>query len=153
MDNRKTYKDLIFAWLLIDFVLPVFFIAIFWPIASYFLRKSYPFDRIFHSADLMPLGAILLLAAIRELETEIQLGRLKASCAKRRTLGLATAIVLLFTYALCKYYSLTASIPDAESLPIDSLLSSISYLSIAAVVFTGLYSLYLKSSIYLNLED
>ena len=152
MDNKKTYRDQIFAWVMVDVTLPVFFIAVFWPIANYFLKKSHAFDRVFHSADLMPLGAILLLAAIREIETEIQLGRIKAPCQKRRTLGLMLTIVLLFLYALCKYYSLTASIPDSDSSPVDSLLSSISYLSIAAVTFCGLYSLFLKSSIYKHLE-
>lgn len=151
MDSRKTYMDLIFAWMLVDFALPVFVIAIFWPIVAFFLKKTYAFDRVFHTADLMPLGAILLLAAIRELETESRLGRIKAACAKRRMLGTVIAIVFLFMYAICKYYSLTTAIPDKTGESIDTILSLISYLSIATIVFCGLYSLFIKSSIYRNI--
>lgn len=148
MDVRKTYKDIVFAWLLIDVGLPVFVISVFWPVVAFLLKKSHAFDRVFHTADLMPLGAILLLAAVREIETEIQLGRLLSTCAKRRILGTVAAISFLFLYGLFKYYTLTTLIPDSATESVDDPISAISLFSIATVCFCGSYSLYLKSSIY-----
>ena len=149
--ERQTYKDLIFSWVLLDVGLPVFFIGIFWPV-GYYLEKAHSFDRVFHTADLMPMGAILLLAAMRELETEIRLNRISAACSKRRTLGLVIVITFLFLYALARVFGLLAAIPDSESTAVDARLNAISWLSIASLIFSFLYSLFIKSSVLANLR-
>lgn len=152
MNEKNTYKDLMYAWVIFDFIMPIFFIVIYWPVATFVLNKSHGFDRIFHSADLMPLGAILLLSAIRELETESQLGRIKVRCQKRLTTGHFLVVIFLFMYAICKYYSLTISIPEEETTPVNKLVSAMSFLSISTIFFCGFYSFFLKSTIYKNME-
>lgn len=142
-----------FGWLLVDFGLPTFIIAVFWPVVAFLQKQAHAFDRVFHSADLMPLGAILLLAAVRELETEFQMQRISNACAKRRMLGTVSAIGLLFVYALLKYYTLTAHIPETEDVAVDRALDAISVFSIAVITFCGFFALYLKSSIYMGLGD
>lgn len=153
MNAKKTYKDIVFAWVLVDVGLPVFVISIFWPVVAFLLKKSHAFDRVFHTADLMPLGAILLLAAVREIETEFQLGRISTTCAKRRILGTVAAIGFLFLYGLFKYYALTVLIPDSATESVDEAISAISLFSIATVAFCGSYSLFLKSSIYRGIGE
>lgn len=153
MDSKKTYKNIVFAWVLVDVGLPIFVISIFWPVVAFLLKKSHAFDRVFHTADLMPLGAILLLAAVREIETEYQLGRITNTCAKRRILGTVAAIGFLFIYGLFKYYTLTALIPDKPSDTVDEAISAISMFSIATVAFCGTYALFLKSSIYQGIGE
>src|SRR5690349_8318604 len=95
MQDDQKYRGIVFDWFLFDYLLPVFFIAIFWPIAAYFLKMSHPFDRVFHTADLIPLGAILMLASIREIATECELGRMKVTCKRRRSLALFVSFILL----------------------------------------------------------
>src|ERR1700744_3109638 len=137
MQPDQKYRGLIFGWFLFDYALPVLFIVAFWPIAAFLLHKAHPFDLVFHTADLIPLGSILLLASIRELDTEFKLGRLAEPCENRRLLGLFICMVLLSAYAICRYHSFEVTFPD-EGHPVDESLAAISVFSLCAVGFCGL---------------
>ena len=152
MQADKKYRGLVFGWFLFDYTLPVFFIVVFWPIAAFLLRKSHPFDRVFHTADLIPLGSILLLSSLREIDTEHQLGRMEKQCEYRRILGLFIAVIFLFAYAIFRYYSFEISFPDTDDKPVDQIITAISYCSLAAIAFCGGYALWLKSAIFSDLR-
>lgn len=143
----KIYKSLIFNWFLFDYVLPVFFIVIFWPVAAVFLNKAHAFERAFHTADLIPLGSILLLASIREVETEFKLGRMKHACDSQRGLALVICFFLLSAYVLCRYKTFECPIPEDPRVPVDGVITEISRFSFVAVAFCGIYALWLKSTI------
>jgi hypothetical protein len=124
----------------------VTFIVAFWPIAAFLLHKQYPFDLVFYTADLIPVGTILLLASVREIDTEYKLGRLQKPCERRRLLGLFICMILLSAYAVCRYHSFEIKAPeDAASL--DQSSDAISVFSLLAVGFCGLYALWLKTTI------
>jgi hypothetical protein len=65
-DIKKQYKYSLASWFLFDYCLPLIFIMVFWPIALYLLKIPYAFERVFSSADLIPLGALLMLGSVRE---------------------------------------------------------------------------------------
>jgi hypothetical protein len=151
--QKIIYKDIIFAWFWQDFFLPVFIISVFYPVVSFFLKKAHAFDRVFHTADLVPLGAILLISATREIQTEYELGRISGACSKRRSLALVCSVCLLFTYGLIKYFTFGVNIPDDSSKQIDFEVAAISIFSIFSLLFCMLFSLFLKSSIYKQIKE
>lgn len=146
MTPHEKYRGLLLGWFLFDYALPVLFVVAFWPIAAFLLHKSHPFDLVFHTADLIPVGSILLLASVRELETEYKLGRVDDPCESRRLVGLFFCMVLLLAYAVCRYHSFAMQFPE-DGTAVDPSLEAISLFSVGAVVFCGLYALWLKSTI------
>lgn len=143
-DDRNQRGSLVW-WLLFDYSLPVFFIVVFWPVAAYLMKLPHAFERVFHGADLIPIASILILGAIRELDTKRRIGLIGDEMENWRSLALFVSIVLLVGYGIFRFHSMRYEFPSDALAPIDGTIAGISRVSLMIVVCAGAFCFWLKS--------
>jgi hypothetical protein len=145
-DGRRGHqRGSLVWWLLFDYLLPVFFIVIFWPVAVYLMKLPYAFERVFHGADLIPVASILILGAIRELDTKRRLGLIGDEAENWRSLALFVSIILLVVYAILRFHVMRYDFPANAEVPIDETITGIARVSLWVVVSAGAFCFWLKS--------
>lgn len=156
-DIRKHYKNSFSSWFFFDYCLPIVFIVGFWPIADFLLKTPYAFERVFSSAELVPVASILMLGVSREIDTEKNLGRIGKDMNIFRQLGIFFPIVMLSAYCVLKFYSMGYDFPSKSGDSVDLVIERIPYVSIFSVIFAGAYCFAVKwgiiSSLIVEIND
>lgn len=151
---RAHYRKSLRSWYLFDFGLPVVLIMISWPIAKYLIGIDYAFEKIFSAADLVPIGAVLLLATSREIDIESRMGRIVEDLDLYKQLGLWIAIVFLLIYMALKYFSLTYNYPDGEEAKeLSMVVSRLPYVSFSLLVCSFTFCFAAKKNMIASLKD
>lgn len=152
-NQKRAYRNSLTSWFLFDYCLPLTFIVALWPIALYLLKIPYAFEQVFSSADLVPIGALLMLGAAREIDIEKKLNRITNDLELYRLFGIFGSTVMLFFYGVIKYYSMTYRFPDSIGQPLDTAISAISYLSLVVIVLSGCFCFSCKWGVISSLND
>ncbi|WP_411726443.1 hypothetical protein, partial [Methyloglobulus sp.] len=95
---RKHYQNSLFSWFCFDFCLPIIFIVGFWPVAFFLIKTPYAFEKVFCTADLIPVASLLMLSASREIDIESRLSRIIRDMDVYKQLGVFVPMLLLFVY-------------------------------------------------------
>lgn len=140
MAARAEYWHGLRRWLFIEAFLPVFFVAgLFWPIGSVVQHPEHWFERVFASADLVPIAAIILLGVACEIEQNRLFDRISSGWLETLRYGaLALGIICLFLYGFCKTEYLGYTFDDTK--PVSENICWIATFSLASIVAAMLYS-------------
>jgi hypothetical protein len=142
---KTSYGSEMLGWALFEYFIPVLCIVIFWPVAHYLSSLAYPYERTFHTADLIPLASVLILSAVREIEIKHRLGAIQNGCENARNIGLFIVLLFLMVYAILRFSVLSHEIPSSPDKPISEILTAASTFSLIVIIFTGAYCFWLKS--------
>src|SRR5260370_36151786 len=104
MARRAEYFHGLSRWLFIEALLPVFFVAaLYWPLGSVVQHPQHWFERVFASADMVPIAAIVLLGVTCEVEQNRLFNDISSGWLETLRYGALTlAIICLFLYGFCK---------------------------------------------------
>lgn len=131
---KNHYEKSLRSWIYFDFGLPVFLIIIIWPICQFLIGLEHSFERVFSTADLIPIGSVLMLATSREIDIENRLNRISRDMDGFQQAGLFIPIITLIVYIVLKYYCLTFSFPAAGStVELDATMKALPYLSFVII--------------------
>lgn len=133
--NSVKLKSHLKKWGCLEIFIPVFIVlAVYWPLGSYMAKIPHLFNKIFASAELLPISAIILL----KIYTEVQ--ELNLSDDKDKDidgildtlhyLALGFAFIVIFCYGYVKFEYLKYTFPLDDSIPVDDVIKSIGRFSI-----------------------
>ena len=127
-------------WLFVEAMLPVFFVvALYWPLGSVIIHPGHWFERVFASADLVPLAAIVLLGSACEIEQNRLFNSVSSGWLETLRYGaLALGIICLFLYGFCKTAYLAYSFDDTK--PVSDNVKWIAVFSLVSIGTGMLYS-------------
>ncbi len=148
----KHHFELLYLWLIYEFFTPVVFICMLYPIYNYFLMVSFPFERVFFSAELIPISCLLILNSSRDIEQEQRFGSLFYRLYKTKIFGQACSILFLSSYWVIKCFSLTYKYPVDSNYLIEEWVLISSWTSIFIIIFSFIYCLNIKIYIIYHLK-
>lgn len=149
---KEQYKHSLLSWFLFDYCLPIIFIVGFWPVAAYLLKIPHAFERVFYTADLMPVASLLMLSASREIEMENKLKRTTKEMNFYKQLGIFFPILMLFTYGILRYFSMTHTIPTEATQSLEEPITLIPYICFGSMIVAGSYCFMTKWGIISSLK-
>jgi len=120
--------DAFVKWLVVEVVIPLSFVlALFWPIGWLALSLPHLFEKIFSSADLLPLSALILLGIFSDFEQAALYERIRSPwLTALRYCAILLAVLYLFTYGFCKVRYLEYQFPS----PAEAVSDQITWLAI-----------------------
>ncbi len=149
---KNQYKSSLSSWFFFDYCLPIAFIVGFWPIALYLMKIPYAFERVFSTADLIPIAGLLMLGASREIDMESRLNRVSKDMYIFKQIGIFLPILMFLLYSTLKYYAMTYHFPTENDKSIDEVICSIPYLSFTIITISGCFCFMAKWGIISSLK-
>lgn len=146
--SRSIYKFM--TWFLFELTLPVLFVIAIWPIGEHLLKIPHAYERVLSSADMLPLGALILIGVV--LETIFDKEIKKESIFLTLLIALASflSICLLFVYGFLKSKSFDFDFNIIGTPADDGTITLYSSLSVTAIVACYVYALLIKLTGALN---
>lgn len=140
MAGREEYLHGLRRWLFIEASLPVFFVAsLYWPLGSIMHHPDHWFERVFASADMVPISAMVLLGITCEIEQNRLFNNISSGWLETFRYGaLSLGIICLFLYGFCKTVYLGYVFDDTK--PVSENISWIAIFSLASISVAMLYS-------------
>lgn len=133
------------CWAGFEVIIPIFFVVAIWPISAAFLQISFAFEKTLGSADLLPIGSVLLLGvAIDAIFAEFQRATKSMTVAVLAIVACLVALVFLFLYGFAKAEYLRYSFPASGT--VDTRMVLFAYLSGMSIIFAVIFSLLVKLS-------
>jgi len=141
------------CWAGFEVMIPIFFVVAIWPISAALLQISFSFEKTLGSADLLPIGSVLLLGvAIDAIFAEFYRPKKSMVIAILAIVACLLALIYLFFYGFAKAEYLRYSFPDSGE--VDIRMSLIASLSVMSIVFAMLFSLMVKvKSLFLDISS
>lgn len=134
--KRQSYR-LLYRWSLFEVLVPIFFLAaLYWPGGPLVLDIPHLFEKVFASADFLPLSALILLAISSEIEFR---GLESGHLGYLRDGAMVISIIYLFLYGFCKLHYLEYDFPPVGKDVEDNIIT-IAFFSIGAVFFAVAYA-------------
>ncbi|MES9991387.1 MAG: hypothetical protein ABW098_05500 [Candidatus Thiodiazotropha sp.] len=152
MNSKEISIIKIISWIGLEVGIPILFVFALWPISLYILELEYAFERTLSSADLIPLGAMILIGAgVNTTFDEIAREKRSIKIIINIIGVLFFSLFFLFIYGFVKSVYLTYSFPIPPNL-VETKITYFAYLSIACIVFSITYSFALRAmSFYTNI--
>jgi len=141
------------CWAGFEVMIPIFFVLAIWPVSAALLQISFSFEKTLGSADLLPIGSVLLLGvAIDAIFSEFYRPKKSMAIAIFAIAACLFALIYLFFYGFAKAEYLRYSFPDYGK--VDSRMSLVAVLSVMSIVFAMIFSLAVKlKSLFLDISS
>ncbi len=135
--ERDVLRYQLNSWLCIQILLPVFFIAILWPVYKFLFLTPFAFERVFSSADLIPFSSLILLGVFLDIDSEEKLNNMqKKSLQYYRLAALIFAIIILSLFGFLKYHNMSYQFPSQAQATVDDVITVIAFISISCLFFS-----------------
>lgn len=126
------------AWLLFEFVLPVFTLTWLWPMMAYLGDLPFAFEHVFAGADVVPVAALLMLNVWREIELHARAGyRLTRALEHFQFAAILLPVAILILYGFVKYHLMCNPLPQGAVATLDDRFFAIGFVSLVLLLFAG----------------
>ena len=131
-------------WLSFEVLVPVLFVISIWPISHHIIGLEHPFERALSSADLLPLGALILIGIIIEVSFDEKINNNNFLFSPIMVLGCVMALLLLFVYGFMKAESFSFDISKIGTPEDDGRMSLFSDISLLSITASCIYAILIK---------
>lgn len=146
--DRKKLKFI--TWFLFELSLPVLFVIAIWPISEYLLNIPHSYERALSSADMLPLGALILIGVVIETSFDDTIKKESAFLVVLIIFASFVSICLLFFYGFMKSESVDFDFSIIGTSTDSGKMTLFASISVAAIVFCCVYALLIRLTGALN---
>jgi hypothetical protein len=128
-------------WVFLEVLLPVSLVGVlFWPVTCVVWPLAHPFERVFASADLLPLGAMILFGLCSEIEHGVVFEWFQSAFLEcLRDIAAWAGGLCFLVYGFCRAKYMQYPFPDAGQMVSNSM-TWIAWFSVSVILVAVVYS-------------